>query len=120
MAKIMIILSFICILFINPVYGEEKSSDSGDVIIPPGMETIKEGDVNVLVPKGGRLRKQNSVMLIETADEYAARKFEDTDDRFENIEKELKTQKEELETQKKGLEDLKSAVKKPGEDGRKK
>ena len=45
-------------------------------------------------------------MLIETADEYASRKFADTDDRFKKIEKEL--------------ERLKSVVKKSEEDGRKK
>ena len=101
------------ILFISPAYGEDGSSDNGDVIIPPGMEVIKEGDVNVVVPKGGRLRKQDSVMLIETADEYASRKFADTDDGFKKIEKELETQKKELETQKKELEYLKSAAKKP-------
>jgi len=113
MKKIIIILSFMCILSISPAYGEEEGPDSGDVIIPPGMEVIKEGDVNVVVPKGGQLRKQDSVMLIETADEYASRKFADTDDRFEKIEKEL-------ETQKKELGDLKGAVKKLEEDGRKK
>ena len=106
MKKIIIILSFMCILFISTAYGEEESSDSGDVIIPLGMEVIKEGDVNVVVPKGGRLRKQDNVMLIETADEYASRKFADTDDRFKKIEKEL--------------ERLKSVVKKSEEDGRKK
>lgn len=113
MRKIIIILSFICIISVSPAYGEEESPDSGDVIIPPGMEVIKEGDVNVVVPKGGRLRRQDSVMLIETADEYAARKFEDTDDRFKKIAKELETQKKELETQKMELEDIKSTAKKP-------
>ena len=113
MARIIIILSFICILLISPVYAEEDSPDSGDVLIPPGMEVIKEGDVNVVVPKGARLRRQSSVMLIETADEYASRKFEETDERFKKIENKLASQQKELE-------DLKSAVKKPKEDGRKK
>lgn len=96
-----------CTLFISPVYGSEENENSGDVIIPPGMETIKEGNVNVVVPKGGQLRKQGSVMLIETADEYASRKFLDTEEHFKRIEKEL-------ETQKKELEDLKGMVKKTG------
>ncbi len=113
MEKNIIVLLFICTLFISPAYGADESSDSGDVVIPPGMEVIKEGDVNVVVPLGGRLRKQDSVMLIETADEYASRKFADTDDRFKKIEKELKAQKKEFE-------DLKSAINKPDEDGRKK
>lgn len=107
MKQNILILSFVCVLFISPVYGAEENRDDGDVIIPPGMETIKEGDVNVVVPKGGQLRKQGSVLLIETADEYASRKFSDTEERFKKIEKEL-------ETQKKELEDLKGIVKKTG------
>ena len=102
-----------CILFISPAYGEEKSTDNVDIIVPPGMETIKEGDVNLVVYKGGRMRKQGDVLMTETTDEYASRKFSDTDNRFKKIEKEL-------ETQKKELEDLKSAVKKLGENGQKK
>jgi hypothetical protein len=113
MQKTVIILCFICILFMNSAYGGEDSRDSGGVIIPPGMEVIKEGSVNVVVPKGGRLRKQSGVMLIETADEYASRKFEDADGRFKKVEKELDVQKKELE-------DLKGALKKLEEDGRKK
>ena len=85
------------------------------------MEVIKEGSVNVVVPKGGRLRKQDSVMLIETADEYAARKFKDTDDRFKKLEKELEAQRRELENTGKELRDLKSVViNSSEEDGRKK
>ena len=113
MKKSMLILYFICILSIGIVSGREQNEDSGDVIIPPGMEVIKEGDVNVVVPKGGQLRKQDSVMLIETADEYASRKSVDTDDRFKKVEKELEIQKNEIE-------DLKNAIKHPEEDGRKK
>jgi len=113
MEKIIIILSFIFILFAGPVYGAEEDKNNVDVVVPPGMETIKEGDVNLVVYKGGRMRKEDDVMIPETADEYASRKFEETDDRFKKIEKEL-------ETQKKELEDLKSAVKKLEEDGRKK
>ena len=105
MKQNILILSFACILSISPVYGAEENRNSGDVIIPLGMETIREGNVNVVAPKGGQLRKQGSVMLIETADEYASRKFSDAEEHFKRIEKEL-------ETQKKELEDLKDIVKK--------
>jgi len=113
MQKIIVILSFISILLISTAYGEEKRPDSGDIIIPPGMEIIKEGDVNLVVYKGSRLRKQGDVIIPEPPDEYVSRKFEDTDDRFKKVEKKL-------ETQKKEIGDLKSAVKKLEEDGRKK
>jgi hypothetical protein len=113
MAKIMITLSFICILFISPAYGEEERLNNVDVIVSPGMETIKEGDVNLVAYKGGRMRKQGDVIMPEPTEDYASRKFVDTEEHFKRIEKEL-------EAQKKELGDLKSAVKKLEEDGRKK
>ena len=113
MRKIIIILSFICILSIGPVYGGEENENSDNLIIPLGMETIKEGDVNLVVYKGGRMRKQGDVIMPETTDEYASRKFSDTEEHFKKIEKELKETEKELES-------LKSAVKKLEEDVRKK
>lgn len=111
--KIMIILYFMCILFIRCVYGEEENSDNSNLIIPPDMEVIKEGDVNLVVYKGGRMGKQNDVIIPESPADYSSRKFLDTEEHFKKIEKELE------ETEKE-LEDLKSAVKKLEEDGRKK
>ncbi|MCX5668062.1 MAG: hypothetical protein NTY34_07140 [Candidatus Omnitrophica bacterium] len=116
----MIILSLMCVLFISRAYGGEGSQDNVDLIIPPGMETIKEGDVNLVVYKGSRLRKEGDVIIPEPPGEYVSRKFVETDDRFKKVEKELEAQKNELEAQKKELGDLKSAVKKPEDDGRKK
>ena len=112
MRKAIVAIFFISVLYINPVFGDQDNSSNGDVIIPPGMEVIKEGGVSVVVPKGAQLRKQGSVMLIETADEYASRKFADADVRFRNIEKELETQKNELESQKKEIWGLKNALSK--------
>ena len=69
MKKIMIILYFMCVLFMRCAYGEEESSDKSDLIIPPGMEVIKEGDVNLVVYKGGRMGKQGDVRRPESSDE---------------------------------------------------
>lgn len=81
----------------------DDNEKNGNVLIPPGMETIREGDVAVVVPKGGMLRKQGSVMLIETADEYAARKFLDVESQFKALQEAFEEQKNELEAQKKKL-----------------
>jgi hypothetical protein len=113
MEKIIIILSFISILFINPAYGEEKNPDNVYVVVPPDMETIKEGNVNLVVYKRDPLRKQGDVLMPESLEEYTSNKFADTDNRFKKVEKEL-------EAQKKEIEDLKGAVKKLEKDGRKK
>lgn len=87
-------------------YPEEEYGNSS-VVIPPGMEVQKVGSVDVIVPKGGRVNKMNedgSLLIIETPDEYAARKFEDTEARLKRIEGELRAQKEEIERLKKKTE----------------
>lgn len=94
--SIALLIVVISCFLARPAAGVADSSSGDNVLIPPGMEIIKEGDVNVVVPKGGQLRQQGSVMLIETADEYSARKFEDTDARFKALEKELAAQKKEV------------------------
>ena len=113
MTKIIITLSFMCILFIGPVYGGEENESNVNLITSPGMETIKEGNVNLVVYKGSRLRKEGDVTIPETPDEYTSRKFSDTEEHFKRIEKEL-------EAQEKDIGALKSAVKKLEDDGRKK
>lgn len=120
MTKIMIVLSLMCVLSAGAVYCAEENKNNIDVIIPTGMETIKEGDVNLVVYKGSRPHKQGDVLMTETPDEYASRKFSDMEEHFKRIEKELETQRKDLKTQRKDLEDLKSALKKLEEDGRKK
>lgn len=112
MGKIIIILLFMCIISIGSAYGSEGNEKNPDVVVSPGMETIKEGDVNLVVYKGGRPHKQGDVLMTETPDEYTSRKFSDTEEHFKKIEREL-------ESQKKEIEDLKSAVKKLEEDVRK-
>jgi hypothetical protein len=110
-----IIISLLLALIVIdiPAYGEENRSDGVSVTAPAGMETIKEGDVNLVVYKGRRMRKQGDVNIPETPDEYASRKFTDADDRFRKIEKAL-------EAQRKSIEDLMGLVKKLEENGQKK
>jgi hypothetical protein len=80
-------------------YGyEEDSNKIGDVNIPNSMDVVKEGDVNVMVPKGGQLRKESSFLVKEDADEYASRKFINLEARFSQLEKEVASQKKKIET----------------------
>jgi len=88
-------------------YGEESDRSSmapGDpyvvpgtqIRIPPGMELLKSGDINIVVPKGARLHKVNDLTLIESAEEYAARKFEIAEARLDRLEDELAGMRKEL------------------------
>jgi chromosome segregation ATPase len=90
------LLCFLSILYIRGICLAEDDNKIGDVNIPPEMETVKRGDVNVMVPKGVQLVKQGDVTMIEDTDIYAARNFAAAEDRFKNLEKEIEAQKNEI------------------------
>jgi len=88
---------------LQPASANTSYAGSGEVIqIPPGMEVVKQGDVNVVVPKGSQLRKINDLFLIESAEEYAARKFEVVERRLAQLEKDQAEMKKELERRQAG------------------
>ena len=94
-------LLFVALLYSAFAYSicaaqDYKKNSNDDISMPPEMEITKEGDVNVMVPKGVRLNKQSTVMLIEDTDVYAARKFSENENRMRDIEKELYAQRNEL------------------------
>ncbi|MFH1593525.1 MAG: hypothetical protein ABID09_02380 [Candidatus Omnitrophota bacterium] len=92
-----IILSAILILILGPaVIFAEDEANVGSVKIRPGMEIKKMGDANILVPKGARLERRAAEMNIEDTAEWAARRFEDVDDRFKKVEFEQEILKKEL------------------------
>lgn len=70
------------------------------------IDIIKEGDVNVLVPKGGRLRKESSFLVKEDADAYASRKYIETQFYLKKLEKELQAQKMELKKMAEIIEEM--------------
>ena len=63
---------------------EDKKSE--EVNTYPGMEIKKVGDVNVLIPKGSKLRHENDLLVIESTDEYAAPRFIEVDKRLDALE----------------------------------
>jgi hypothetical protein len=48
-----------------------QSEDGIDV--PSGMEVVKVGGTNVLVPKGTRVTRKDAALILEPLDEYASR-----------------------------------------------
>lgn len=71
---------------------------SQDLSMPDTMQIVREGDVGVMVPKGGKVRKESSFMVKEDPEDYASRRFSESDGRFERIEKEIAAMKEEIES----------------------
>ncbi|MCF7875301.1 MAG: hypothetical protein K9L87_02440 [Candidatus Omnitrophica bacterium] len=64
---------------------------------PPGMEIIKIGNVNYIVPEGTKVRKQEGgIIKLEGRLEYVARRFSEMEEKIAQIEKENETLKEKL------------------------
>jgi hypothetical protein len=65
---------------------------------PPGIEIKKvNNDVSVLVPKGSKMYMRNkSTYVQESADEYAARQFVETNKRLAKLEEENRQLVEEI------------------------
>lgn len=106
MKKILFVLILLIIFPTLSVCGDEEYKKIEDVNVPDSMEVIKEGDVNVMVPKGGQLNKESSFLVKEVPDEYASRKFIEMEAYFNDIKKELEEQRKELKDLKDILDKL--------------
>jgi len=104
MKKINLLYPICCctllLIFAGTAPAEENETKEG-VQLYPGMEIKKVGDVNVLIPKGSKLRHENDLLVIESTDEYAAPRFIEMDKRLTKLEagqQELKAEVKELKT----------------------
>jgi len=89
-------------------YDNSRNTQS-NVIIPPGMELIQKDGINIVVPKGGRINTVNGVSTIESADEYAARNFQDTEKRIGSLERSVEDLKKELSSVRREIAAMKQA-----------
>jgi len=78
---------FISSLLVINVYSENRGTDARPAL-SPGLEIKKIGDVNVVVPKGGEVRREGGVVTIESTAEYAAEGFIKVNERLSKIEDE--------------------------------
>jgi hypothetical protein len=95
---------FTFLLFTYYECNAEEYKKNENVSVPSNMEIIKEGDVNVLLPKGSQLQKDSSFLITEPPDGYAARKFLEIEGYIMDLKKEIETQKEELSRLKDAVE----------------
>ena len=94
LAAILISLSFYA-------HAQDETQGAGstpDVDIPVGMEAKKiNSDVTVLMPKGAKMHRRNeTTFILESAEEYSARKFVEVDARLRALEEENTTVKKEI------------------------
>lgn len=80
--------------------------------IPAGMELIKVGQTNIVIPKDMKIRRGGGgLVVLESADEYVARKIFDMETRLKTIEAETKELKKEFEELKEGLKKIEETLK---------
>ncbi|MCK5494143.1 MAG: hypothetical protein KAJ14_13615 [Candidatus Omnitrophica bacterium] len=82
MRKKYVVLLFIGVLLFSGFLYAKAEEES----LPEGMEIIKVGGAEFLVPKGTKMRKKGDMNIIEDITEYLARKFVETRKQLENIE----------------------------------
>ena len=100
------------ILVLSAFWCVNDSNANEDVSIPDNMEIIREGDVGVLVPKGGRMRKESSFLVKEDPEDYASRKFMATEERLDKITKEIVTIKDDMKSMREMIDGMKSDISK--------
>ncbi len=88
------ILAFI--LGFLAVSGYAQGADK-DADIPPGMEIIKVGGANVVVPAGTKVYKHKGLITIESINQYTARRLLETEERLGKLEATQEKLKEKIE-----------------------
>lgn len=97
-----------CVLFSGSVSAQNddgRENDASNVGIRSGLEaqTVSPG-VTVVVPKGAEARRINdNLTVLESAEEYSARKFVGVEERLAKLEKENAALKKQLDHIKKYL-----------------
>jgi hypothetical protein len=80
---------------------ELKELEERGITPPPGMEIIKVGNHNILLPKGKHIRKKGGILVLETTSEYVSRKLLEMKECFTHIDTEQEELKKEIEELKK-------------------
>ena len=90
---IFFLLIVIPIFFTTFIMAQENKEEK----IPPGMEIQEIAGFRWLVPKGMLIHKAGDLVVLETPNEYVARKLSDMEERLAKIEAEQKKLNEKLE-----------------------
>ena len=75
----------------DPQEAPERGKPFGEgphsaVEVPPGMELINVGGIRMIVEKGAKVEKKGSLLVMEGADEFAARNFDEIREHLEKME----------------------------------
>ncbi len=96
-----VFLRAICALAVisaaGPAAAAEDDLPPGISELPAGMEIIKAGTANIIAPEGSRVYEENTVMIVEPIEQYAARRFLDIEARMERMESRIGSIEERLD-----------------------
>jgi len=104
-----LLAAFILALSVISVFAQEETQEytnQTNMDVGPGMEVIKHGNVNVIVPKGAKVREEGGKLTIEDIGDYTGRKFEETDQRLAAIEETQQELREKIEQLTQAIADL--------------
>ncbi|MBN2120165.1 MAG: hypothetical protein JW734_03800 [Candidatus Omnitrophica bacterium] len=71
------------------------------------MEVIEVGQTKVVVPKDSQIRKEGGLIILESPNQYVARRLVDFDQRLSLLEKQTLELKNQIGQLEKALEDVK-------------
>lgn len=92
-----IIFVLIFSLIICAVYLQAQDTEvRKGLSLKPGMEIVKVGDAEVVVPKGSTVTKQDGMVVIEDISQYVGRRFESVDGRLGDLDTEQEALRDEI------------------------
>lgn len=78
---------------------------------PPGMEKVQVGkSTEVVVPRGTKVSKKGDLVVLESVNEYVARKMLEVEERLARIEEEQKVLRQQLEELSAAVEEMKERM----------
>ncbi len=95
-AAVLLLASFTAL-----AYESEPQSNRN---VPAGMELIKVGGTDVLVPRGTKVTQRGSQLILEPPEQYLARKIQDLEEEISRLKSEQAQMKKEIESLKQSSE----------------
>jgi hypothetical protein len=97
MKNIAILSIFAMLAFISGLAAAQNFGENDSDKLPPGMEVMKVGKADLIVPKGTRMRREAGVIMLESINEYVARKISEIEKKLDRIQAEQERMKKQIE-----------------------
>ncbi|MDD5347257.1 MAG: response regulator [Candidatus Omnitrophica bacterium] len=93
----------VCFVFCLPMSaGAQEQEDAGAV--PPGMELIKVGGTDILIPRGTKVTKKDALLILEPPEQFMARRILAMEEEIERLAQASRQLQQEIADLKKALQ----------------